>query len=139
MFSNYLAAALRHLARSRLYAVISIVGLAVGICALMLTLLVVRNELGYNRFVPGADRVFVGISVLQPKEQPAHYTPIVSQTLAAALKLEFPEIVSIARLMPDAATLRRGDVEAKETVNWVDPAFFDLMPLPTVAGDLRRA
>jgi putative ABC transport system permease protein len=139
MFANYLAAALRHLARSRLYAAISILGLAVGICALMLMLLVVRNELGYNRFVQGADRVYVGVSVLRPKEQPANYTPIVSQTLAAALKLEFPQIASIARFIPDAVTLRGGDVEAKETVNWVDPAFFDVMPMPTVAGDLRRA
>ncbi len=51
MFANSLAASLRHLARSRFYAAVSIVGLAVGICALMLMLLVVRNEVDYNRVV----------------------------------------------------------------------------------------
>src|SRR4051812_17873639 len=75
MLANYLAAALRHLVRSRFYATLSIAGLAVGVCVLMLMLLVVRNELGYNRFVREADRAYVAVSVLRPKQHPADYQP----------------------------------------------------------------
>ena len=139
MFANYLAAALRHLVRSRFYATISIVGLAIGICALMLMLLVVRNELGYNRFVRDADRVYVAVSTLKPKQHPADYRPWVSHTLAPALKLRFPQIESIARVTSQTVVLERDGVRAKESIYWADPTFFEVMPLPTLAGDLTRA
>jgi putative ABC transport system permease protein len=44
MFRNYLAAALRNLARNRLYAAITIAGLAIGFAAAMLIGLFVRDE-----------------------------------------------------------------------------------------------
>lgn len=139
MFSNYLAAALRHLARSRFYATLSIAGLAVGICAVMLMLLVVRAELGYNRFVGEPDRVFVAVSALRPKQHPADYKAAVSHTLAAALKLRFPQIAAIARITPQTVILEQGAVKARERIYWADPAFFEVMPVPVVAGDLRHA
>jgi putative ABC transport system permease protein len=139
MFSNYLAAALRHLARSRFYATLSIAGLAVGICVVMLMLLVVRSEVGFNRVVHEADRVYVAVSTLKPKQHPADYNTGVSHTLAPALKLRFPEIASIARISAQSVFLEQGAVRARERIYWADPAFFEVMPLPVIAGDLRRA
>jgi len=139
MFSNYLAAALRHLVRSRFYAALSIAGLAVGICVVMLMLLVVRNETGYNRVVRGADQVYLAVSTLKPKQHPADYNTAVSHTLAPALKLRFPQIGAIARLDAHNVFLERGAVRARERIYWADPAFFEVMPLPVIAGDLRQA
>ncbi len=139
MFSNYLAAALRHLVRSRFYAALSIAGLAVGICVVMLMLLVVRSETGYNRVVRGADRVYVAVSTLKPKQHPADYNTAVSHTLAPALKLRFPQIGAIARLDARNMFLERGAVSARERIYWADPAFFEVAPLPVIAGDLRQA
>jgi putative ABC transport system permease protein len=53
MFRNYLAVALRNLARSRWYSAINILGLAVGLAAAMIMALYVRSELTYDRFIPG--------------------------------------------------------------------------------------
>jgi putative ABC transport system permease protein len=139
MFANYLAAALRHLARSRFYAAVSIVGLAVGICALMLMLLVVRSEVEYNRVVRERDRVYVAVSTLKPKQHPAGYKAAVSHTLAPALKVRFPEIAAIARITSQTVVLEHGNVKGRERLYWADPAFFDVMPLPVLAGDLRHA
>lgn len=139
MFSNYLAAALRHLARSRFYATLSIAGLAVGICVVMLMLLVVRSEVGFNRVVPEADRVYVAVSTLKPKRFPADYKAEVSHTLAPALKLRFPQIAAIARIEAQSVFLEQGRVRARERIYWADPAFFEVVSLPVVAGDLRRA
>ena len=44
MFANVLAAALRNLMRNRLYAAISILSLAIGMAAALLTFLYVRDE-----------------------------------------------------------------------------------------------
>ncbi len=59
MFRNYLAAALNNLSRNRLYAAISILGLAVGMAAAILTGLYIRDELTFDHFVPGHDSIWV--------------------------------------------------------------------------------
>ena len=58
MFRNYLAAALRNLARNKLFSVINIAGLAIGFAAAMLIGLYLRYELTYEQFLPGHERVY---------------------------------------------------------------------------------
>jgi putative ABC transport system permease protein len=70
MLRNYLAAALRNLARGKLYASISILGLALGICAALLMALVLRNQYTYEHFIPGYERIYVAVSTLIPKGRP---------------------------------------------------------------------
>ncbi len=55
VFRNCLAAALRHLARNKLYTAISVLGLSVGLCTALLAALVIRNELGHDHFISGYD------------------------------------------------------------------------------------
>jgi len=142
MFRNYLAAALRNLARNRLYAGVTIAGLAIGFAAAMLIGLYVLDELTFDRFIPGHDRVYLATETIIL----ANSKPIESQTtapmMARQLRLEFPEIAQVARLSPPGfpATLRRGDFSAaEEHLFWADPNFFAVLPLPTVAGDLATA
>ena len=59
MFRNYLAAALRNLARNKLYAAINIVGLAVGFAAAILIALFVRDEFSYDTWIPGHERTYL--------------------------------------------------------------------------------
>ncbi len=59
MFRNYLAAALRNLARNGQYAGITIAGLAIAFAAAILIGLYVRDELSYDRWIPGHERVFL--------------------------------------------------------------------------------
>ena len=59
MFRNYLAAALRNMVRNRLYAAINVLGLAVGFAAALLVALFIRDELTYERWIPGSERIFL--------------------------------------------------------------------------------
>src|SRR5262249_30742211 len=59
MFRNYLAAALRNLARNKLYAGVTILGLAVGFAAALLIGLYVRDELTFDRFIPRNGQVYL--------------------------------------------------------------------------------
>src|SRR5689334_4902143 len=100
MFRNYLAAALRNLARNKLYAGVTIAGLAIGFAAAILIGLYVRDELTYDRFVPGHERVYQVRYILAIKDS----APIVSSStpmmLARPMALDFPEIEAVARLSP---------------------------------------
>ena len=139
MFRNYVAAALRNLARNRLYAGVTIAGLAIGFAAAMLIALFVRDEYSYDRFVPGGDQVYrVSETILYVGERPieSDSTPTM---LAPALKLDFPQVRYAARLstMNFPPSVRRGNFAAGEqNFAWADPDFFRVMPLPTIAGDL---
>lgn len=142
MLRNYLAAAMRNLSRNRLYAGITIAGLAIGFAAAMLIALFVRDEFSYDRFIPHYERVYrISQTIQLGSETPrsVDYTPIV---LADALRLDFPQLEIVARAaaagFPPA--VRRGEITAAEQgVTWADPAFFRLMPVPALAGDLAHA
>ena len=101
MFLNCLMAALRNLARSRLYAAINIVGLAVGLCAALLIALFVREEYTYDRFFPGYRDVYL----LTPTRDPIDRRLLAERwdfslpDLAAKLMLQFPQIATAARIM----------------------------------------
>jgi putative ABC transport system permease protein len=58
MFRNYLITALRNLARHRLYSFINIGGLAVGLACAIFILLFLRDELSYDRWIPGSENVY---------------------------------------------------------------------------------
>src|ERR1700733_8142457 len=100
MFRNYLAAALRNLARNRLYAGINIAGLAVGFAAAILIALFVRDEFSYDRWIPGYERVYrVSMTGILPGRE--MHADLGNADLAAPLKLDFPSIEAITRLSPD--------------------------------------
>jgi len=58
MFRNYFHIALRNLLRYKLYSVITMLGLSVGVMCCLLFLTYVQNELSYDRFHKNADNVY---------------------------------------------------------------------------------
>ena len=146
MFRNYLAAALRNLVRSKLYAAINIIGLAVGFTAALLIALFVRSELSYDRWIPGyRDAYHITTAVMMQTGQILRQERA-PPNFAALLKEQVPSIETVARITnfsPVAGAvrpiLRRGETEATENLFWADPEFFTVVPLPVIAGDLKAA
>src|SRR5687768_7347004 len=58
MWRNYLTVGIRALAKSRTYAFINILGLAIGMAACLMILLYVRYEISYDRWIPESGRIF---------------------------------------------------------------------------------
>jgi putative ABC transport system permease protein len=144
MFHNYLTAALRNLARNRLYASINIAGLALGISAALVIAIFLRDEYSYDRFFPGYREVYL---LTETKDMLDHRFKTERwdfsfPDLAAKLSVQFPQIAAVARVtIPDSPPhIRRGQVEADEThFLWVDPSFFRVVPLKSLTGNLQTA
>ena len=98
MFRNYAITALRNLAHNWLYASISIGALAIGLCAALLTALVVRNELSYDHFIRGYQRTYLAGAVLLPTGRPPLYDTMAPSFVAAHLKLGFGGIEAVTQL-----------------------------------------
>ena len=143
MFRSYLASALGNLSRNRLFAAINIAGLALGIAAALMIGLYVRDELTFDRFIPGHRDAYLVTThtVDQPGGDPPWYDDAAPTDLAARLKLELPGIAAIARMFNAApARISHGRVQDWETrFYWADPELFAVLPMKAVAGDPRTA
>jgi putative ABC transport system permease protein len=141
---SYLAAALRNLLRNRVYTAINLFGLSLAFAAALLIALYVRDELSYDRFFPGYRDVYL---LTETKDYTNRSWPVERwdyslPDLAAKLIIQFPQIATLARVMTpdDAPHIRHNQVEADEThFLWVDPSFFRVIPLKSLAGDLQSA
>jgi len=139
MLWNYVAAALRNLLRNGLYAVINILGLALGFAAVILIALFVRDEYSYDRFIPDHDRIYNVTEVVSPPGEANLRIGVTAPHIGGAMKLDFPEVDAFTRLGPAQAALRHANIETTAQVYWADPNFFDLFPLRTYAGNLHDA
>lgn len=126
MLRNILAAALRHLARSRLYTAISVLGLAVGLSVALLVALVIRNQYSYDHDVPGYERTYAVVR---------DYMPMLAQDM----RERFAQVESAARVIEQPHRLQRDGRVAREVVRWVDPEFALVLPQPEYAGDVAAA
>lgn len=58
MLKNYIKVALRNLLRFKVYSIINIMGLALGITTTILLILFVQNELSYDNYYPDANSIY---------------------------------------------------------------------------------
>jgi putative ABC transport system permease protein len=139
MLRHYLLVALRVLRRQPGYAALTVVGLAVGLAVAVLVGLFVRHELSYDRFHPGADRLY---RVVQDVSWAGGMTwDWTTPVLAPLLAAELPEVEATAHFARTGAVLARegADPLYEEGLAYADPGFLDLFAFEMVEGDPARA
>src|SRR6516225_10144900 len=112
MLRNYLLTALRNLERNRLYAAITILGLAAAFAVAILIGQFVRNELTYDHWLPGYQRVYELTGTFGFPGQPPSTSGSVHTPVAAQVRTVFPGADAVARLMPTSPSLRHTPADA---------------------------
>jgi len=136
MFRNYLNVALRNIVKQKIYSLITVIGLVIGISCCLLILLYIKQEFSYDRFYPNADKIYrIGHELIRPQR-----TSISASTptpVAPALKQEYPEIEHITRIYFDSQVLfEYGEKQIyEENVIYADPEFFQVFPYRLLKGD----
>lgn len=105
MWRNYLTVGIRSLLKSRVYAVVNILGLAIGLAACVLILLYVRYEESYDGWLKGTDQAYQLQTYYHPTPQGGEEMYLQMSSLAAgrALAKDFPR----SRRSCSSAALRR--------------------------------
>lgn len=135
MFRNYLTIALRNLLRHKLYSVINIAGLAVGLACVLFIILFARDELSYDKWVPDSSNLYrLELTIHAPSRAPMAFA-VIPFPMPAAMHDEIPEVTSMTRLSREPMTLTAGDRQFREFVDVVDPNFFQVIKLALLAGD----
>lgn len=142
MIRNYFKIAYRQLLRQKMYAAIKIGGFALGIAACLLIGLYILNETTYDRFYPGADRIFRIVGDGKASQGLAWPAP-----LSKAIQKDFAEVEFAGRIRPfnsylGHAELRRADKTQniyEQGIIYADQAFFDCFQLPIIYGNGHTA
>jgi len=138
MLKNYFKIAFRNLTRHRVYSLIDIVGLAVGMACTILILLWVQDELSFDRFHKNADNIYL---LLRGNNE--GFAASTSKLLAPALTEEVPEINNATNLfyLPESIKflIQNGDKGFEENVMFVDSNFFSVLSFKFKKGNPATA
>jgi putative ABC transport system permease protein len=139
MFRNYLTVAVRAFARHKLYSFINVAGLAVGLAAVILIGLYVRQELSFDKWLANSENIYRISVLVHVPGQPVRDSGSASAPLSPALVAEVPGVLDQTRIHSRGATIRVSDKRYAEWINTVDANFFTMIRLPFVAGDPAKA
>jgi putative ABC transport system permease protein len=139
MWRNYLTVALRSLAKNRAYALINILGLAVGMAACLTIFLYVGYERGYDRWLPESERIYQVQATWREPSQPVSKSQHSPFPVRDTLPGGFPQVEAMTVLRPGQTVAMRGGQPIFLDAATVDPSFFDIFQLEFVDGSRERA
>ncbi|MFI5153896.1 MAG: ABC transporter permease [Chitinophagales bacterium] len=146
MFRNYFKTAFRNLIRNKIYAILNILGLAIGMAACLLIFLVVRFETSYDNFHPKRDSIYRVASEFHTEDGISHDGGV-AFPVGPSIRLDFPQIKQVARIFDRGG----GQITAGSESNapakkmnedhffYAEPEFFDMFRFEWLMGDPATA
>jgi ABC-type antimicrobial peptide transport system permease subunit len=138
MLKNYLKITFRNLVRHKVFSLINIFGLAVGMACTVLILLWVQDELSYEKFFRDADKTYL---VLRGEKE--GLTAMSSNLLAPVLKEELHVITNASSYAPIPENIKilvkGGDKTFEESFSIADSSFFNVFPFKFLKGNPKTA
>ena len=150
MFQNNLKIALRTLRKNKVYSIVTLVGLTVGVAAALLIYRMVSYELSFNKNFEEYDRIYRVVHEEVEADgtvERGRCTPVPAMDAMEETVSQF-EIMSRAKevwatlALPDpngGPPLKKFNMEDAETALLVEPSFSDIFGLEWLAGDAATA
>lgn len=139
MLRNYIKTALRHLQKNKLYAIINITGLAVGITSCLLIGIYIWHEFSFDRFHKNADRI-ARITWEYNFGDADNKVALTGTKVGPQLKRTFPEVEAYVRTLKIPRVVGNGDIKFEEkNFFYADSAFFYVFSFPLLKGDAATA
>ena len=143
MFKNYFIVAFRNLVKRKGFSLINILGLATGMAVCLLIVLFIQSEMSFDKQHEKADNIY---RVVLERSYPGRSTSyaIIPQSIGAAIKTEYPEVLESTRLFNFAGNgnffLRIGEKTFEEKrVLAADSNFFRVFTCKFLHGDPATA
>ena len=140
MYKNYFKVAWRSLFRQKLYAILNIGGLAIGLSSFIMIVLFIQYELSYDRFYSNADQIYRIYQRLEGNSiQGSDFFAYTSAPMATALQREYPEVQNATCTQPQKSLLSYQKQHFWEDGLWADHQFFKVFPIKFIVGDPTTA
>ncbi len=140
MFKNYYKIALRNLAKNKTISLINIIGLAIGLAAVILILSYINNELSFDKFHDKGNRIYRGI-IKTTTDQGIETGPQMIAAVGPSLSEEFPEIEKMVRFRePENKFLTYKDNSFyTNNLLYADSTLFDVFSFRLLTGNPKTA
>jgi len=137
MILNYLKLAFRNIFRQKVFSVINILGLAIGMTVCILVLFWIEEEFSFDKFNRDFDNIYRIAHKVKYEDQTINSSKS-PHPLGGVLKEEFPEVLEYTRFgtFVGEVLIRNGERAFYELGgSYVDPGFFKIFTVPLTAGD----
>lgn len=137
MLINFLKISYRNLMRNKMYTVINVCGLALGLAAFLLIQTYIRFEKGYDRFLPDSQNIYRLTTDQIVNGDTVNRDAMSFNPAGQELQNEFPEIADYTITQKsDALTFGKGEsLVSEERVLWVDEHFLEVFQYPISSGE----
>ncbi|PZR26102.1 MAG: cell division protein FtsX [Citrobacter freundii] len=140
MLKNYLKIGFRNLVKNKVFSLINISGLALGMAVCLLIASYVKDELSYDSSFSDPDQLYrVEVSVLGNGGTDVY--PHVDVAVGEGIKNKFPDVTAFTRLQKLRETfVKNGDRQFKENgLAFAEENFFGFFSIPLVNGNIMTA
>jgi putative ABC transport system permease protein len=137
MFKNYVKIALRNIVRSKFFAIINIVGLAMGMTVCLLIVMFVLHEFSYENFHKNKDQIY-RICLEWGSEESKMIFAGSQPAIAPVFESQIPEVLKAVRVHKDydAVIFDINNQPVKEKhLFFADPTIFEIFSFELLEGD----
>ncbi|MBA2249029.1 MAG: ABC transporter permease [Chitinophagaceae bacterium] len=139
MIKNYFKIALRNLKKNKVFSLINILGLSIGLTCFMLIAVFVFNEFKYDKYPEAAKYIYRVILSVNGNDDVAVY-PSVDAGVGEGIKNAYPEVKAFARVSTASDFIKFDDKQFKEEhLAFTDSNFLQLFSIPLIEGDAKNA
>lgn len=145
MIKNYLLVALRNFRNNKVFSLINIFGLTLGIACSLAIFMIVRYELSFDTFHPNHKNIYRVVGEFRFPEG-IEYTGGTPTPLPAAFKNDFPQLVTTIVYASNNSLITIPEIQSQteskrfkeeDGVFYTEPAFFDIFNFKWLQGDPR--
>jgi putative ABC transport system permease protein len=136
MFRNYLLVTFRNLLKNKVFTIINIVGLGVGLSVCIVAFFNHMFNYEFDRTHENYDEIYRinCFRDMQGREQEYGFVPA---TLGLEIKNDIPGIIRASRFQRTNSPVKVEDNMFQAQISFVDPDFLQIFTLPSVRGDTK--
>jgi putative ABC transport system permease protein len=135
VFRNYFTVSIRSILKSRIYSVITIVGLAVGLTAFFLIRLYVDYERSFDQFHVFKDRIFRIQQDRYNQGEVTNRSVMICSAVGQAVAENFPSVERYVDILYSPAVLTyEGNAQEESHFYFVSEDFFKVFTVPLIRG-----
>ncbi|HTF19622.1 MAG TPA: ABC transporter permease [Chryseolinea sp.] len=143
MLKNFVTLAIRQLLKNKIFSLVNILGLTIGLSCFTIIVLHVENEFSYDRFHKNPEDIYRVVKDFVNADGTAIPDAMTPPALSTAMRAELPEVDQVTRFSPGGGRLyllEHNDKRFYETrLLRVDPYFFEVFDFSFALGDKTKA
>lgn len=134
MIKNYFKIAFRNFRKNKIYSIINVLGLSLGLACAMLIILYVKDEVSFDKFHPNVQNIYRIVSQMN-FEGESHLDGNTGFLQGPRFKANVPGIESYVRIQHGSEDMKLGNEIQSRSLLYVDSNFFSVFHFPILSGN----